>query len=229
MSFNNADDDELDLAPERFMQRSRAAAVYDLAARRARDTLADRNRELEEQNRQLEITVRRLRKLAYVDALTGLANRRHFEFALHSEVRRARRAGASIAVALCDVDHFKRFNDTHGHPAGDMVLELLGATLREHCRRAGDLSARYGGEEFALLLPGTAGSEAMGIAERVRDSVAQLALPGSCGAGRVTVSIGVAAFSSHTPRGPSELVHAADSALYAAKAAGRNCVCYAAG
>lgn len=78
-----------------------------------------------------------------------------------------------------------------------------------------------------LLLPGTAGSEATGIAERVRDSVTQLTLPESCGAGRVTVSIGVTAFSSGTPREPSELVQAADSALYLAKAAGRNCVCYA--
>lgn len=208
---------------ESFAKRPRAAAVRDLAARRAHDVLAEKNRLLELQNKELQHTVHRLRRLAYVDRLTGLANRHGFELMLHSEIRRASRAGAPLALLLCDVDHFKRLNDTFGHQTGDSVLGTLGGILSGYCRRAGDLGARYGGEEFALLLPGAAFQEAMGIAERLRRRVEGLSIQSAERVlGRITLSIGVTTFHSRTPCSPSELIRAADEALYRAKEAGRN-------
>lgn len=208
-------------AGDSFTKPSRAGAPR--AARRARDLLAERNRLLELQNKELQLTVHRLRRLAYVDNLTGLANRHGFALMLRSEIRRASRDGIPLALLLCDVDHFKRLNDELGHQAGDAVLSALGRVLSGYCRRAGDLAARYGGEEFALVLPGAAFQDAMGIAERLRRSVegflirkAQQAYSG------ITLSIGVTTFHSRTPCSPSALVRAADEALYRAKNVGRN-------
>jgi diguanylate cyclase (GGDEF)-like protein len=186
--------------------------------------IVERNRQLERQNRQLRLSVMRLSRLVRTDGLTGLANRRHLDEVLDAEIRRACRAAAPVALLLCDVDLFKRYNDTFGHVAGDAVLVELGDVLSGYCRRAGDVAARYGGEEFALLLPGTGPADAIAVGERLRRRVADLSIRVgepvrlSC----VTVSVGVAALHSVTPCPPADLIRAADAALYRAKKAGRN-------
>lgn len=159
--------------------------------------------------------VRQLERQSLSDALTGLANRRAFEVALEAELGRARRTGGELALALMDVDHFKRFNDTHGHQAGDAALVAVARVLAANAR-AGDHACRFGGEEFALLLPGADAAAARAAAERVRAAVAAAAT----GHGHVTVSVGVAVTDGRD--GAAALVAAADARLYAAKAAGRD-------
>jgi diguanylate cyclase (GGDEF)-like protein len=157
---------------------------------------------------------------ALVDGLTGLANRRHCERALATELARSERTGAPFALVLADVDRFKVVNDTHGHPAGDEILRGLGARLEEGLRET-DLAARWGGEEFALLLPGTGLQEALAIVERIRlDLVGRPFVLESGVAITVTASFGVAAVPPSS--GADELLGGADAALYAAKRGGRN-------
>jgi diguanylate cyclase (GGDEF)-like protein len=163
------------------------------------------------------LTVDRLRAEADQDYLTGLANRRRFRKALGQEVERWRRYGVPCALLMLDIDHMKRVNDTHGHPAGDRVIRFIADVLAE-LSRDNDTAARIGGEEFALLLAGTDGAKASVVAERVRLAVAEHPLTE---VGSVTVSLGVAACPSNalTER---ELFSASDAALYQAKRAGRN-------
>lgn len=165
---------------------------------------------------------RELERLATTDALTGLANRRRLDEHLEAEVARAARSGEPLTLVLCDVDHFKRYNDRYGHPAGDACLAAVGAALRERVRRPADLAARYGGEEFALVLPGAALEGARAIAESARDAVRALAMPheDNDGRGVVTLSLGVACVVGAWA--PREIVAIADRALYEAKAAGRD-------
>lgn len=170
------------------------------------------------------------RLLAYSDAMTGLDNFRQFEETLADELARAERYGRPLSVILFDIDHFKSFNDTRGHQAGDALLGQMGVVLRNALRSV-DRPARYGGEEFVIICPETEAPEARMIAERIRCAVAEtaFALPNlsSDAAGaetaRVTVSIGCATFpnDSSTSR---DLVKKADIALYSAKGAGRNAV-----
>lgn len=189
-----------------------------------RAPIVERNRQLEQQNRRLRLSVMRLSRLVRTDGLTGLANRRHFDEVLDTEIRRACRAAVPVALLLCDVDLFKRYNDTFGHVAGDAVLTELGHVLSGYCRRAGDVAARYGGEEFALLLPGTGPADAIDVGERLRRRVADLSIRIgelahlSC----VTVSVGVTTLHSVTPCPSDDLIRAADAALYRAKKAGRD-------
>jgi len=161
-----------------------------------------------------------LERYAYVDALTGLANRRALEDALMREVEDARAARAPLSVVLFDVDHFKRVNDTLGHDTGDTVLKDLARVARAEVRGT-DLLARWGGEEFMLLLPGTEPGVAAQCAERVRRAVEAHAFL----APDVTVSLGVATL--HPGEDARVLVRRADDALYDAKRAGRNRVRHA--
>ncbi len=160
----------------------------------------------------------KLEELATTDALTGLRNRRKFDAAIESEWRRAARQKRPVAILMIDADHFKTFNDTYGHQAGDEVLVGIAICISDSVKRAGDCAARYGGEEFAVLLPELSPKEAYVVAETIRMKVEQW-----CGEAAITtVSIGVA---SAIPDGNSEwtiIVQAADKALYAAKANGRN-------
>ena len=159
---------------------------------------------------------------ASTDGLTDLANRRHFEETLASEISRAERFGGSLALVLADLDDFKQVNDRYGHQAGDDVLREFAAVLRDTVRDI-DLAARYGGEEFAVLLPQTDLEGAERLAERLRQSMATRRLtvePGETV--RVTASFGVAAFPDSPT--PAALFAAADEALYRAKSAGKNCV-----
>ena len=158
--------------------------------------------------------MRRLERQSLADALTGLGNRRAFDEALEVELKRARRAGGWVGLVMMDVDHFKRFNDQHGHQAGDDALVTVGRVLTS-VARAEDRACRVGGEEFALLLPGADERAAAIVAERVRRDVEARAPA----AGPVTISLGVAA--SRGDDGQA-LLATADARLYAAKEAGRN-------
>ncbi|MDB5654485.1 MAG: hypothetical protein JWQ94_2098 [Tardiphaga sp.] len=160
----------------------------------------------------------RLEELATTDALTGLRNRRKFDTAIDTEWRRAIRQSGALALLLIDADHFKLYNDTYGHQPGDHALMAIADCIQRSATRAGDCAARYGGEEFAVLLPGISAEEALVVAERIRLRVA--ALPADPGA--LTVSIGVASMMPLVTMDSGDLVTAADKALYAAKAAGRN-------
>jgi diguanylate cyclase (GGDEF)-like protein len=160
----------------------------------------------------------RLEELATTDALTGLRNRRRFDTAIDAEWRRAARQKVPLALLMIDADHFKSFNDRFGHQAGDEILVGIAICISDSVRRAGDCAARYGGEEFAVLLPGLSPLQAVGVAEMIRLKVQQW----SDGPTATTVSVGVASLTPSTTMDCSELVKAADKALYAAKAGGRN-------
>jgi diguanylate cyclase (GGDEF)-like protein len=162
-----------------------------------------------------------LERLSITDELTGLANRRRLTTELERELRRSERHGRPLAILMLDVDRFKRFNDTHGHPAGDALLWRLADTLRK-CVRDVDLAARYGGEEFLVMLPETA-ADAARVAERIRASVEQDRFAPEDGGAmlNVTVSVGYAVFPGDA-KTPEALIEAADHALYRSKQAGRN-------
>ncbi len=165
-----------------------------------------------------------LRELALLDALTGLGNRRYFDQALDRELRRAIRDHTSIALLMIDADHFKAYNDSYGHPAGDNCLRAIGSAIRSVVQRPSDVRVRYGGEEFAVLLTGTDEAGAMAVADAIQANIVALQMRHAGSPhGQVSVSIGVASVKPDrgTIRG-DKLVRAADRALYAAKAAGRN-------
>ncbi|HLX16538.1 MAG TPA: diguanylate cyclase [Bradyrhizobium sp.] len=160
----------------------------------------------------------KLEELATTDALTGLRNRRKFDAAIDAEWRRAARMKKPLALLMIDADHFKTYNDTFGHQAGDEVLVGIAICISDSLRRAGDCAARYGGEEFAVLLPGLSPAEAFTVAETIRVKVEQW-----CGETVITtVSVGVASLTPDANMDRTHLVNAADKALYAAKAGGRN-------
>ena len=165
-----------------------------------------------------------LERLSVTDPLTGLFNRRWMMDALEHEVRRSRRLKHNFAVIMADVDYFKRFNDAHGHPAGDAVLKVVAEILRDSARDV-DVVARYGGEEFFVMMPETGGEGAAEVADRVRTRLATERLPGG---GTVTLSFGVAEFPAHGDVGDT-LIAIADAALYQAKREGRDRVVLAPG
>ncbi|MBM3474142.1 MAG: diguanylate cyclase [Armatimonadetes bacterium] len=193
--------------------------------------VAARTAELNSTNEQLrlEIEVRKrleaeLREMSQRDGLTGLANRTAFDERLDQEWRRAARAGRPVSLIMCDVDHFKAYNDHHGHLAGDACLRAVGDVVRRTLCRGGDFPARWGGEEFAVILADTDARGAASAAERLREAVEKEALPRADGKSPVvTVSVGFATAYPAWRSAPADLQAAADEALYAAKAAGRNC------
>ena len=164
-----------------------------------------------------------LQRLAVTDPLTGLANRRALDQRLVAEWHRASREQTPLSVLFFDVDHFKLFNDTYGHAAGDEVLKLVAERIASGTQRTSDMAARYGGEEFAVLLPGTALPGARKIAEKIRRRIetANLVHRGSR-YGRVTVSVGCASCEPPVGDSGAKLLAAADALCYEAKAAGRN-------
>jgi diguanylate cyclase (GGDEF)-like protein len=177
---------------------------------------------LRKDRRQMRSLRQQLAELALTDPLTGLANRRRFREVMGAERTRAARYGGPFCVAMLDVDHFKNFNDSHGHPAGDAVLIRLASILRG-ALRDGDLVARFGGEEFAILMVNTGGAAALPVLERLRATVEATRFDGAevQPQGRLTVSAGVAEWTVDGVEEES-LLAAADAALYRAKAAGRN-------
>jgi diguanylate cyclase (GGDEF)-like protein len=163
-----------------------------------------------------------LREQAMTDPLTGLYNRRYLVEFLQREWIRARRREGSLGVIMIDLDHFKRINDSFGHPVGDYVLTAISALLRMHIRSS-DIVCRYGGEEFALVLPDASLESVKRRAGEMQAAIARLDLRhGEAPLGRITASLGVAMFPDHADS-PDSVLQAADGALYAAKSAGRDC------
>lgn len=175
--------------------------------------------------KELELANSKLTELSIRDPLTGLYNRRRFDETLKLEWARAGHGGKALALIILDVDHFKNFNDRYGHQAGDECLRKLALVFMRHARRAGDVATRYGGEEFCMVCPYTDRNHAEVLADTIRQAVLELGLPHEGSSfGVVTVSIGCSAAVPGEHCTAAELVHAADGALYAAKAAGRNCI-----
>lgn len=191
--------------------------------------LRERNHELEslveERTRALEEANKKLEALSNTDGLTGIANRRKFDQLLAQEWNRAQRTGTPLALVMLDVDLFKHYNDHYGHVAGDGCLQALAGALIKAGRRAGELVARYGGEEFIVLLPDANGQDALEAARHMQHEVWSLALPhAETAPGIVTFSLGVASLVPSSQHTPEDLIRQADSALYRAKASGRNCL-----
>jgi diguanylate cyclase (GGDEF)-like protein len=196
--------------------------------REAQDALEGLNAELEASNDELVASNaelaeanEKLASLATTDGLTGLANHRTFQERLRQELALTERIGCSLTLLLFDVDHFKQYNDSFGHPAGDEVLRTMGQLLLEHVREM-DIVARYGGEEFAVIMPHTDEYGARDAAERIRSVVAEYAFPKR----QITLSIGATIVSGGNMRIPEEIIQDTDDALYRAKRAGRNCVVF---
>lgn len=165
---------------------------------------------------------RDLKEQTVRDALTGLYNRRYMEEALATELARAARGAGPLAFVMCDVDHFKRFNDDHGHDAGDAVLQMVAAEMRSQFRD-GDVACRYGGEEFAIIAPGATPAALLPRIERLRTAIGELRVRhGGQALGAVSMSFGIAAWHADMGRDAAPLVATADAALYRAKREGRN-------
>jgi diguanylate cyclase len=178
---------------------------------------------LEDAERKIQVQAEEIRTQqseARTDALTKLSNRRAFDACLEESIEKFRSDGRPFSLLIFDVDHFKQFNDTHGHLAGDEVLRHVGRTLARTVKH-GDLPCRYGGEEFAIVMTNTAAADAQVAAERVRRAIEGMAVPFSGKTLRVTASIGMAECTAGED--PPQLVRRADDGVYASKKAGRNC------
>ncbi len=206
------------------LERERAELLRELQTKNAE--LATLNSSLEEKvvarTKELENLNARLAELAITDGLTDLYNHRHFRERLSLEMERSNRTGLPLSVLMIDVDHFKGYNDRHGHMAGDNALRGVSKIL-QHGRRANDVVARYGGEEFAIILLDVGKAAAKEVAERICAQVAEFPFEfrSTQPSGKLTISLGVASFPDDGAE-PSLVLAAADRALFAAKNAGRN-------
>jgi diguanylate cyclase (GGDEF)-like protein len=212
-------------------ERHRMEAALNYAREQLEERVRERTSILEARNKELNATRIQLQeanaqllKLVSIDGLTGIANRRHFDEVLAREVRRSLRERQPLSLILCDIDGFKRYNDTYGHARGDDTLKRVAQAVEKTFRRAGDLAARYGGEEFAIVLPGIEVRRAWLFADRLRRNIWRLTIPNAVSpvADRVTISAGVATAMPERIFVIEELIHAADTALYRAKGNGRN-------
>lgn len=200
------------------------SAVVLSAKIRALQRLDDMRRRQIELSAGLTAANRQLETLANQDGLTGIANRRSFDFLMERHFAQAMRQHTLLSVVLCDVDHFKAYNDNYGHLAGDACLRQIGSALVHCCKRATDFAARYGGEEFAVLLPDTSSEGALQVIERARHDVVNLAIPHEHSPTKnvVTFSAGIATYVNGRDNVPTQLIARADEALYRAKDLGRN-------
>jgi diguanylate cyclase (GGDEF)-like protein len=180
---------------------------------------------LGQRERELIASNDRLTVIASIDMLSGLANRRGFQSRLDFEWLKAMQTSSEMALLMIDVDHFKLYNDTYGHPEGDVCLSRLGEALAGIADATCGFAGRYGGEEFCLLLPNLDAERAREIGEKVRETVLDLGMPHATSVYQtVTVSVGVACTTPSDTQAPKDLIEAADAALYAAKHRGRNAV-----
>lgn len=205
-------------------------ALMKLTRSREKPFSTDELRFLEAVANQTALALERVKLIAFLenlsitDALTGIANRRHFEWRLSEEVERARRYKYPLSALLLDLDHFKQVNDNYGHQIGDIVLQQVAQRLKNSLRRT-DFLARYGGEEFVVLAPQTPAERAIILGERLRQVIAESPITVADDLQiRITLSVGIAVFPDHA-QNESELIGAADAALYKAKQMGRNRVC----
>jgi diguanylate cyclase (GGDEF)-like protein len=194
------------------------------AKMRALQRLDQMRRRLIEVSNELTAANQRLETLSHQDGLTGIANRRAFDFLIERQFVEAQRRREPFAVVLCDVDHFKAYNDQYGHLAGDECLRQVAASLARGCKRATDVAARYGGEEFALLLPDTPAAGALQVVETAQKELAALAIAhaASTTSNVVTFSAGIASYLPERDKVSRDLTARADEALYRAKQLGRN-------
>ena len=197
------------------------------AALRLQRETAYRNaweKELLNLTNQLTVVNKKLNELSTTDALTGIANRRLFDDKIASEWKRARRSQLPLSLIMIDIDHFKIYNDSFGHQAGDECLKQVATALKNALRRPADFVARYGGEEFAAIIPETDCNTAKEIAETLRSAVASLHIPHpkSDNGGCTTISLGVSSLIPNGEQTFQDLIAASDEALYKAKHAGRN-------
>ena len=186
--------------------------------------LEQRMLSLQRENLDLTVRNRTLSEVSSRDTLTGLYNRWYVIEKLDSELNRAIRHGSAMSLLMLDLDHFKRINDTWGHPAGDEVLKSVGKLLRESCR-VYDVPGRYGGEEFCIVLPETKPGNTTVVAERIRQRLETTELTCGDASIAVTASIGIAGMDTDSDEGllsPAALIDRADRALYSAKTRGRN-------
>jgi diguanylate cyclase (GGDEF)-like protein len=176
-----------------------------------------------ERTQALEVSNQQLVTLSITDALTGIANRRHFDAVLDNEWNRALRTQRPLSLLILDIDHFKAYNDHYGHQGGDACLQTVAQVLNANVNRAGDTIARYGGEEFVILSAECTGPEALSLAEKIRQAVEQAAIPHvKSDIGHVSVSVGIGSRIPTETDSPAHLVKMADDALYRAKNLGRN-------
>jgi len=196
-----------------------------VAKLRAMRRLRDMRRRLVQLTEELHLANQKLNEMVEVDPLTGLVNRRGFDRMLHAEILAARRDGAPLTLMLCDLDHFKRYNDTLGHVQGDECLRTVGRVLHEVCVRPRDVAARYGGEEFALILPSTPRSGAMTFARALGRLLKARTIthPDSPLGQVLTLSGGITTCVPDDSTSAESMLMRADEALYAAKAQGRDC------
>ena len=196
-------------------------ALDEVTLSASRDHLAEL---VEQRTAELQAANTRLETLSRFDPLTGLANRRHFDELKELEFNRALRHQQPLSVLMCDIDHFKLYNDTHGHAAGDQCLREVAALMSGLFTRSGELVARLGGEEFAVLLPGFDEPQAHAAAEHLRQVLARRQLPHGASpvSSSVTMSIGIAELNTATMGRFDQLLQSADKALYRAKRQGRN-------
>ena len=216
---------QLDINRERKNTIEAQQQVLDLEKQNSQileNRVKERTKELQNTMQELERANEKLAQLTVTDALTGLANRRQFDVVLQKEIQRTARNQQYLSLVLMDIDHFKQLNDVYGHLAGDECLREFGVLLRQIISRSTDLAARYGGEEFAIILPDTDQQAAFTVAEKVRTATQHLDF---CYKGKlipVTISLGIVGLLPSSSSKNSELIDAADSALYRAKTQGRN-------
>lgn len=208
--------------------RNQLRAIVDKVLR-ATVEIESKNSALEKQLREsqqhiqgLQESLEAIRYESLTDQLTGLANRKHFDQSLDHAISVAMRRGEPVSLVMCDIDHFKKFNDTYGHQTGDQVLRLVGSAIKGAVKGR-DIAARYGGEEFAVILPNTNLQAAVTVGNQIRTAlIAKELIKRSTGEslGRITMSVGVAVFRERDTR--HTFIERADMALYASKRGGRN-------
>ena len=174
--------------------------------------------------KELERVNNELQQLSNLDGLTKIANRRNFDNYLKKEAKIAKRENKTLSIIMCDVDHFKNYNDTYGHQMGDTCLQKIAAAISDACKRPGDLAARYGGEEFVVILPDTTPEGTLKIANAIKHNIEALQIPHSSSLVNpfVTISMGIATMPISDEKSTETLIFKSDKALYKAKHNGRN-------
>jgi diguanylate cyclase (GGDEF)-like protein len=219
-TFNNREKSREELVAENRLLYLEVLAAREAASITAEQVVAQLKR-MEDIQKNLEDANEKLRRLSNLDGLTGISNRRCFDLALDTEWRRCRRNQEPLSCIMIDIDDFKKFNDTHGHLAGDRCLQLVAGVLRNVIRRSSDTVARYGGEEFIILLPESTSHTAMQAAIKIMVELKKKQCPQPPDR-RITVSQGISTLVPSQNYHPSNLLLQADSALYQAKQEGKD-------